>query len=87
MQEDDLDSANDFKVSPSLSVPNQAAILAVPAVITPQMQDCITIGNGLIKDGKVALVLFATDSAESLDSDETAKGFFNLGLPSQKTVF
>lgn len=87
MQEDDLDSADDFKVSPSLSTPNPKEILVVPAVITPQMQDCITIGNELIKDGKVALVLFATDSAECLDSEESSKGFFNLGLPSQKTVF
>lgn len=82
MQEDDLDSADDFKVSPSLNVPNQAAIFAVPAVISPQMQDCITIGNAMIKDGKVALVLFATETAECLDSNESSKGFFNLGLPS-----
>lgn len=87
MQEDDLDSADDFKVSPSLTVPNKAAIFAVPAVVTPPMQDCITIGNEIIKDGKVALVLFATESAECLDSDETSKGLFKLGLPSQKTVF
>ena len=87
LQEDDLDSADDFKVTPSLSVPSQAAIFAVPAAVTPQMEDCIAIGNEIIKEGKVALVLFATESAECLDSDEKSMGFFDLGLPSQKSVF
>lgn len=44
-------------------------------------------GNDLIRNGKVAMCLIATESAKNLGSSEVSKGFFQMDLPSGKTVF
>jgi hypothetical protein len=73
---DDL-NANFEQVEPEFIMVPQAAQIAAFAIT----------GNDLIRNGKVAAVLLASDSAQNLGSKELSKGFFSIDLPSGKTLF